>query len=765
MCGSGRTGKSSLLRSLLGQMFQSESDSTIGVELEKVMCMIEQSGDIYEWKPVKSEYAHQLALTRKAIDKAAQKMQIKMPIGHETLGTQPTAVHPEQEDSEPSRDALPVSEESEPDDALYTAASHLASETEGPAPASLSSALSSPNRQHSVSSLSPSISKELVSVTEKINRFLLELRSGKGFTRDQLAQLVFLDAWDFAGQRVFAAIQHMVLACSRCAYAVLFNASQKLQDVAKPTLVDGGKEYILKNEPDLTNFGILETWLNTIHEVVGNNAEVPIFVVGTHIDKVSKSRRESVMKEHTEYIFDNSNGKVYANDIDEIVYVDNTRAGSSKEDPAIVDLRKQIIDKLQVQFRVAIPVRWLPFTVATSHIAQEFGRKWVSLDELRHIAEASGSISDTSDKQEFQELVRFHHDLGHILHFNNNPRLQDKVIIDVHWLLKVLSLLFSPQPKYVKDKKYRLQYDQLTKYGILLETLALRRWSNLNEETRNYTSTEEQRKFLFDIGEHFALFHDTKAKAQVPGEIDGITTRKFFVPALVRRVTRLQNEMRHGFSTPSMYLYSGSDSYFPQTLFWCGVVRCMQEYSHLEDPILHHSSARILCRDEFWLVMNYFQHGIQLNMEVPGCSNKRKGENDKRRLSAVEKARLVWLCHEVLRYLKSELDELKQFSLKHVSISRAVCCMCENHRNKCRRHGVHSCPDLDCQHYALVTKERRTRCQQDGRPEVDITDVREYWPCFYDDQVRITLCLQGNSLCFLKQVEVVLWALLNCVHM
>ena len=738
MCGPGRTGKSSLLRSLLRQTFVKDSDSTIGVELEKVMCAIEKVGESVIWKRAENTYQHQLVLTSKAIVHARRRKQIEESIksrasskSEHTIrpgqpaptikGTVPQVVPPHT--THPSAEQpVRISQEEHADDT-----DHVTSTLMVTAEPALCSPPLTEQRD---------FSREIEAAAESINRFLEDLRLGRGetLTKKILSHLIFLDAWDFAGQRVFAAIQHMVLACCRCAYAAVFDASLKFEAIAMPTLGAEGEEYLLENNQKLTNFDILETWLNTIHEVIGNSDDVPVFVIGTHIDKVLKWKQATLKKDLEKYIWDNSRGKAYANSLDQVLFVDNTKAGSRDEDPTVVMLRKLIIQKLQSQFNVQIPVRWLPFTVAIGHIAKEFECPWLPLQELRHVAEACGSVAEADTECDFQEMVKFHHNLGHILHFSGNSYLRDRVIIDVHWLLKVVSLLFCPEPKDRQRKKLRRQYEMLTQEGILLESLAIQRWSDHGHMTQMYTSAEEQRKFLFDIGEHFALFYDTKCRVPVPGRNDGTTTRKFFVPALVTRVIRLQDEVVRGRPTSAILLHSGKDEYFPQTLFWCGVVRCMQEYSPSVDPILYHASARILCRDKYWLVMHYFQHGLRLTVEIPGEGSKGCKEGQQQ-LDVADDNDVSRLCHEILPYLERQLDDLKEFSLKHVPISRAVRCPCSYNHEKCPKHGKASCADLNCQHYAPIVEGKRTRCQLGGKPEVDITDVQRYWPCFNDDKV------------------------------
>ncbi|XP_065187480.1 uncharacterized protein LOC135818084 [Sycon ciliatum] len=773
MCGPGRTGKSSFLRSLLRQAFMSKVDSTIGVELEKVICTIEKQGFKYVWKQAEDSYQQQLALTHRAVGQEQRKKEIVAALRQQGVeipqNTRSTSSMPSTPVTSPSAvieteqaDAASVCESavSQQDEATHTGYS-------GQSATSSSDTMDSQNvstasKPEEVSTMSveqvataerdvQQLQTEINSATQKFEGFIEDLKKGKSevFTAEHLKNLTFIDVWDFAGQKLFAAIQHMVLACDRCAYAVVFDSSKKLQDRAKPTFGVDGEELPLSNSLQQTNFDVMETWFNAIHEVIGDSDNVPVFAIGTHVDKLPKKpeARKKAIEETEQYIWANAEGKAYANNIDKVVFVDNTRAGKNPEDPAVVQLRHDIIQQLQHQFSVPIPLRWLPVTISIGHIAKSFERPWVSVDELRRLAIAVGSISSDDPESDFQKMVKFHHDLGHLLHFIHNARLRDRVIIDIHWILKTMSLLFCPEPKSKQSKRLRPQYDLLTQNGILLESLAIHRWSQHNRMTSRYTATEEQRDFLFEMGEHFALFYNTKTTVNVPGQRKEVTTRKFFVPALVERVARLQDEASKGKPCPAMYLYSGADRYFPQTLFWCGVVRCMQRYSPKVDPILYHTSARILVKDRFWLVMQYFQHGIRLSLEIPVAAGTAKSSTSNAgtrtdesvgspgvgTAASKDESAAVKICHELLPYLESELDKLKAFSLTHVKFGRAVRCPCSFSRDACRKHKQKSCVEIGCQHFAPLVEGSRPRCPSGARPEVDISDVRQYWPCFAED--------------------------------
>ncbi|XP_065187471.1 uncharacterized protein LOC135818078 [Sycon ciliatum] len=325
MCGPGRTGKSSFLRSLLHQAFMSQVDSTIGVELEKVICTIEKQGLQYVWKQAEDSYQQQLALTHRAVGQEQRKKEIVAALRQQGVeipkNTRSTSSMPSTPAASPSAvveteqaDAASVSESaiSQRDEAIHTGYS-------GQSATSSSETMYSQNvptasKPEEVSTMSveqvataeqdvQQLQTEINSATQKFEGFIEDLKKGKSevFTAEHLKNLTFIDVWDFAGQKLFAAIQHMVLACDRCAYAVVFDSSKKLQDRAKPTFGVDGEELPLSNSLEQTNFDVMETWFNAIHEVIGDSDNVPVFAIGTHVDKLPK--KPEARKKATEEIY------------------------------------------------------------------------------------------------------------------------------------------------------------------------------------------------------------------------------------------------------------------------------------------------------------------------------------------------------------------------------------------------------------------------------------------------------------------------------
>ena len=735
ICGGKRTGKSNLIYSLLQQPFLDQPDSTLDTNVQKLSCRILRHGDQFLWEslPFDTSYSEQLELTHTAVEDAARRRSLRAAVPssstHPTsvaLNSQSTVCSPEPETRARASKSLisspkpikRVSVDKSPLPHAAPASSGRSKQSQGPF----------------------NISDMLTSARKEVQHFIEDLKSSQGrttITKDLLDH-VHLDVLEI-GSQVIPDILGMLLGSFQCAYAVVYDASKKLSDIADLQFGADGVRFAGQQ----TNFDVLDSWLNTIQEVLGDNAcDVPVFVVGTHVDRIARGTGQHEMKELLHCMWQNFKGKAYPNCPD-ICYIDNTKAGSPVEDDGVVELRQSIICKLRTQFQVAFPIRWLPFTVALKHIAKEFKRPWLSIEELHNVAVATECVSNDNDQHEFLQMLDTHQDLGHLLHFSSHSRLCNLVIIDVQWLIAVVSLLFSREPIRHQRKKFRHQYSLLFKHGILLESLATHRWSQHSRMTADNTSKQEQRKVIFDICEYFALLYDTNSHVALPGP-NGDMTRKFIVPALLPRCAKLQSEFRVCRETPAMYLYSGRDRFFPRMFFWCSVVRIMQHGCSSADPILYQSSARLLCEDQYWLVLRYFRHGLRLSVEIPPYATAKQETIDRE---------VAKLCYELLPYIEDNLEEVKSLSRKHVPICRAAQCPCSSNRKACSKHGKEFCPELDCHHYTPIVEGLKPRCTLGGWVEVDISDVHQYWPCFKGDIVSYSGSAQSHhSLVFFFEV-------------
>ncbi|XP_065186545.1 uncharacterized protein LOC135817314 [Sycon ciliatum] len=828
LCGPGRSGKSSVERSLVDEPFEKRSDSTIGVELQTAVCTIGQRDGKFVWRKEADQKMQHLLMVLISLNKAVQRKAIEDHLVQQHAVNEETAFPVtesiaaesslEQRMSQPSTPsssttvrlaedsghtavvtsdtthdetagdnvnaAVAKADSPSVDQMLVASCTNVPNETDVTADTSPDAKANTtpetttahstignnspihdtadcvvstiqataPNSQPSLvseekaleiheaegscatpdSPYSPdpilSLEEELSYAAMRVDQFIADLKytDVSEYNVKDLDELVFLDIWDFAGQRLFSALQHMVLSSRRCAYAVVFDASKQMEKVAEPTLCRDGEEYRLDNSQGSTNFDIMESWLNTIHHVIGDDPDVPVYAIGTHIDKLPRKTRQQSLDKMKKYIWTNAEERAYGLNLDEVVFVDNTVAGSRDPDGTIVRLRQDFIEKLEPQFKQPIPIRWLPFTIGTKEVAKKFKCPWLTIEQIYRLANTvCGGDAGNSHSQsvDVEAMLKYQHHLGHILYYPENRILSTKVIIDVEWLLRIASLLFCPEPKSEQGKRLRKLYELLKSKGILLERLIIHRWQQHSKETAMYTKTEEQRDYLYELMEQSGLMYNTKTSMKIPDREE--ESRKFYVPALVSRMPEDNAALLLDDSTPTIYLYTGSRKYLPQTLFWCAVVRCMQKYQPRQEPLLYQSAARLRCYGIYWLVLEYFSHGIRISVAAEESALSNIGSS----YSAARPTDLPAMCSEALLFVEEQLEDLKKFSLRHVNISRAVRCVCFVNQRPCQRHKKKSCPRTSCHHFAELVDGEVPQCPLESQPSVDAGPVLQYFKC------------------------------------
>ena len=144
------------------------------------------------------------------------------------------------------------------------------------------------------------------------------------------------DVWDFAGQHVYYAA-HSVFLSSRAVYIVVHNLSKPLNARAQPCVRQGTHEVPLENPNNETNLENLLSWLVTVHNMRSTGEEMvetpnklpylrpPVFIVGTHADKLYEAR-EDVSSKILREISSKEYGKHV---IRPFFYIDNTPAHKS----------------------------------------------------------------------------------------------------------------------------------------------------------------------------------------------------------------------------------------------------------------------------------------------------------------------------------------------------------------------------------------------------------------------------------------------------
>ncbi|KAL8560611.1 hypothetical protein ACOMHN_062576 [Nucella lapillus] len=224
--------------------------------------------------------------------------------------------------------------------------------------------------------------------------------------------------WDFAGQTVYYNT-HQFFLSDRAVYLLLWNIRLGFEHAG------------------------LDFWLSSISV---HAPKAPIFVVGTHVDQVSKV--ELPMREM----------KQRYNQIADFHFV------SSFSGQGMQELREQMIEvTLQQQYMgEKIPGVWLGFEDNLKMITD---RSVIPYTELEKIANQSGIFEASEVVQAVHFLhelgsvvqaVQFLHELGSLQHFTNDF-LKDQVVINPQWIVDVMACVVSVKDSAIKDGRLRHQ--------------------------------------------------------------------------------------------------------------------------------------------------------------------------------------------------------------------------------------------------------------------------------------------------------------------
>ena len=439
-----------------------------------------------------------------------------------------------------------------------------------------------------------------------------------------------------------------------------------------------------------------------------------------------------------EYIRRHICGKPYANILNvEVFFIDNTRSGSHFwwPDQTALKLRQLILSDAEKDPCVAdrIPLRWLPFTEGLQDEATAGDRRpVVTVEELTLKANQLCGIPS----EEVPAMLRFHHDLGLLLHYGNVQSLSQNVITNIPWVVKVTSALLHPLT--TGDQDYEPQFQLLHDHGILLESLAIHIWSVRCPTETAHLSSPEQRSFLFSLYESFSMLYDTGKTMVPPG---GHTpSRAWLCPPLVRTLgdAATSHEDVDQFKESSyLYLICERGGHFLLTKFWRLVVECLC-FLHTNDssssqlcvegtrmPLLFHRSARLPCDAKFpgyHLCIAHLERGVELvilreEAAVKAC-----------RVKGQDVPQLQDVGSRLLVFVEEKLEELKGDGIAQPAWRRMGGCRCAESRAPCKEHRKGHCRSPDCLHFVDL-QDAIPCCPLGSRPAQGelVEDIYSVW--------------------------------------
>ena len=281
--------------------------------------------------------------------------------------------------------------------------------------------------------------------------------------------------WDFAGQVIFHNT-HSIFISESGVPVITFNASMKLTD---DVVVREGAT------PPAECCTIIEGihyWLQVVDSMCsvkgGEEDHSPLLptalLAGTHIDKlhpdIKKARKiakriilpvlekELLEKPYARHLAGMRNGIKAA--LEEFCFF-----VSNKHRDEEIDRLKNVTISVASCLRIEQPIFFLKIEQSLLVLEKQVITKSMLADVI-----AKCLFYMSEDSPEFKGLLDYFHSKRTILYFSKIESLKDLIILSPRWLAKLFSYVITAH-SYVTGTKHDNAWKQLTKYGILHESL------------------------------------------------------------------------------------------------------------------------------------------------------------------------------------------------------------------------------------------------------------------------------------------------------
>ena len=351
-------------------------------------------------------------------------------------------------------------------------------------------------------------------IEEAVKRAIL-INEGK--IEKRLECLPFYHVWDCGGQPVFLEVLPAFLT-SHTIFLPLFDASksihEKLQSVQyfKGEKVDG--EVL-----NISSLELVEGWMSSVHAhlLKRDDKNVPlgyprVLPVGTRGDHLKMEEKEEVLKE----LGRSFEGKAFHEILKEPLIIDNTTAGTDKEDPGYQRIRDEIFNFTTEEMKKVTPVTWVLFRRLVQLIVSEKKMNILSINEAKSIASSVCKINEA----DVLSVLQFYHELGVVLCYPHIEGFQNTIILNPKWFVECLGKIFALEGQEEAKHEMKNEWKLLRDKGILVQPLYETVWSQYAEGI----TPEAIMKLLVSL--QLAVEVHTN-------EYHRIDVKQFFVPAVL----------------------------------------------------------------------------------------------------------------------------------------------------------------------------------------------------------------------------------------
>ena len=369
--------------------------------------------------------------------------------------------------------------------------------------------------------------KPVASVARMFEKFVDDAEKDDG---------VALTIWDYGGQDVFHALHHLFLT-QYGIYMLVFDMRKLLLDT--------------KETRESIAF-----WLNSVKM---HADQATLIAVGTFLNELSWEEVQQVDKNFKE--LSKGSMQVCMNEATNLSYfpVDNkTREG-------ILELKQVLrVETKQLEFvNRSVSINWIKTLDSMNWEARS--SYWLTMARGRQI----GKTNYVSSAVEMDSLLDFFHELGVLVHFTKTQALYDTIILYPEWIVQEMakvirdSSIHTFDMKAIRSLKLDSDLEELFKFGLASVDLLEYFWGS------------DSINFMLDLMRSLALASDWKF---------GGKETKYFIPSMVQESKKSLPKpegLRAVFDFSKFYLPNGV---FERVV--CGCVEQSGRAQGVSEPVL-----------------------------------------------------------------------------------------------------------------------------------------------------------------------------------
>ena len=696
LIGQDRSGKTSLKNSLRGKPFNSDEDSTVGIDVDpshfKVSSEIWKAGEKDQGTNSEASISYEHHAARLIVEHLRQKESMSKERDPESTQDLSSNVVPiESSGDSTRRDVNDFTSASS-----STSVEAIAANLDDDKLSTVSKDSRSTETSHVEIFNDPKLSSDSITcIPDDIATLIEVLLREVDKAEDQ--EDLYSVLWDFGGQSVYYST-HPLFLTPRAIYLLVNDLSRNPHERAKSVMKQGMFTKFEDSFDFRTNLDYLEFWMSSVASLaIGDIAHhqgpkseklpdrlPPVFLVCTHADIPYDGGDPTTLANE---VFGSLLTKPYKTHLYHNVFVvDNTKSGNASECLEVVRLRKDVLDvaKELPQIKEAIPIKWLRYERALQ-VMKEDGHKYIPLDTAKQVA---SEVCNIVDDEQFHTLLNFLHDQRILIHFADTPELNRLVILDLQWLIDVFKEVITIRPFHGKEREFIEMWCKLEKEGILEEKLLDHVWGPLFD-------SKETPESLIAIMEKFSLL------CPLPSS-DESCSKQYLVPSmLMSHPPEGIVELVKSAQIPSLFLKFGS-GHVPPGFFPRLVLQFFQwaedESMRPVDPQLYHNFVRFCTFEDENCSVVLLCHSFSIEVVV----HRGNSDNLQSKLSLFADAYASAVRRQlglILESMRKEFCWLKNLKYE-VSFICPVCCQ----GSAVNTHRAKGCEQEECLHFWSESK-------------------------------------------------------------